>query len=169
MLTTRRIGLSSLMLALLLAASPVAAQDLALAPPSAPVADLGTHPDEGLMIAGGSLFLLSVTLGAVALMPAELGSCVNPGEDSDLPPDHGFASCAQAPMAAIPFAHILGGGFGSIVGGSLLLVAEVIGLFIFIGGAAHHHPNEAAAPQPGDVSFWSPRDADAGLGLTLHL
>lgn len=128
-----------------------------------------THPDEGLMIAGATVFLGAVTAGVAILMPLELSSCVEPGRDSSLPPDHGYAMCSQAPLSAIPFAHLVGGGAASLIAGPILLVAEIIGLFTFIGGAAHHHPDTAPSARTGDVTVGGVAGADIGLSLSLHL
>ncbi|UJR78563.1 hypothetical protein [Sandaracinus amylolyticus] len=148
-------------IAVLLVAPVASAQTsevLALPSPS-------THPDEGLMIAGGTVFLLGVTVGVAVLMPIELAGCVEPSDAGSLPPDHWGATCSQAPLSAIPFAHLMGGGIASIVAGPILLVAEIVGLFTFIGGAAHHHPDEA--PQAGDVRLSGVAGADAGLSVTI--
>lgn len=154
-----------LLLAIVLLALPsrVLAQDTALS--LEVTEDPGTHPDEGLMIAGGTVFLLGALTGLAVLMPLELAGCVEPGTDTDLPPDHGYASCSQAPLAAVPFAHLAAGGISSLIAGPILLVAEVIGLFTFVGGAAHHHPN---APRAGEVRLVGVAGAEAGLGLAVH-
>ena len=153
-------------LALLSLSSRVGAQDTRVAPEAAAV-DLGTHPDEGLMIAGGSLFLLSVTMGVAVLMPIQMSHCYQPGSAfaAGLPPDSGYTTCSQAPYAAIPFAHLVGGGVDSLIGGPILLVAEIVGLFMFIGGAAHHRPNAPAAPS---VTLAGVPGAEAGLAVALH-
>lgn len=164
-------ALVALVLATFLAAPRARAQDLLVEPEPLTLdasASLGTHPDEGLMIAGATVFLLGVTMGVAVLMPIEVGHCVEPGDTASLPGDHGFPMCSQAPLAAIPFAHILGGGMDSIIAGPILLVAEVIGLFTFIGGAAHHHPNGPAAPRAGEITLTGVPGADVGLGLSIR-
>ena len=156
---------SAAALLVLLVAGRTSAQTLEPSPTlSVAPSALGTHPDDGLMIAGGTVFLLGVTVGVAVLMPIEVAGCVEPGDDS-LPPDHWRAMCGQAPLSAIPFAHLIGGGIASIVAGPILLVAEIVGLFTFIGGAAHHHPNEA--PRAGEVQLSGVAGADAGLSMTV--
>lgn len=165
-------SLVALVIALVtLTSLPASAQDAREAPDDTRAdADVGTHPDEGLMIAGGSLFLLSITMGVAVLMPIQLSHCYDPGSAaaSRLPPDSGYASCGQAPLAAVPFAHLIGGGIDSIIGGPILLVAEVVGLFMFIGGAAHHHPNTPASPRAGELTVAGVSGADVGLALAYH-
>ncbi len=158
----RRLAVS---VALVLLASSVASAQTTPTASEVPASrELETHPDEGLMIAGGVVFGAAILAGITILMPVQLGHCYDPNAPSrSLPPDSGYADCGRAPMAAIPFAHLLGGGIDSIIGGPILLVAEIVGLFTFIGGAAHHHPS---APS---VTVAGVPGADVGLALALVL
>jgi hypothetical protein len=123
--------------------------------------EIPTHPDEGLMIAGGVVFGAAVLSGLAILMPIEMSNCIDPGSAHALmlPPDNGYASCSQAPYSGIPFAHVAGGGVDSIIAGPILLVAEIVGLFTFIGGAAHHRPDANT------ITLTGVSGADVGLGV----
>lgn len=114
-----------------------AAQDegplsLALTTPDAP-AEPSTHPDEGLMIAGGVTFLVAYVAALSVSLPEIANYCGG-----------GYPSCDYLGLQLIPFAHPYFGGLG-MFSNPIFIVTELVGALIFAGGAAHHHPDEPIA------------------------
>ncbi len=108
--------------------SPAAAQEAEVALEVGEPAPVATHPDEGLMIAGG------LTMGISYAAGAALGWLFS-----------------GSPLALIPLGHWAGvfGGGSEYAGISLLFaepftVTELVGLIILLAGAFHHHPVEPA-------------------------
>jgi hypothetical protein len=157
----RMLRLSSFGIALWLACSSAhAQQEAAIEIDVGSPVEPGTHPDEGIMIAGATVFLVGYLSAALPILAVHLQYCES-GESF---------TCDSTAWGFVPIVHILAGGWDGIIAGSIGLIIETVGLFMFIGGAAHHHPNERAAPRPGDVAItFAPRGADVGLGLELAL
>lgn len=128
-----------------------------------PPPDPGTHPDEGLMIAGAVTFWAAYLIAPAVILPIEAGNCGDPMVSG------GVYDCDDLGFLFIPFAHLRAGGWASVIGGSILIFPEIIGLFMFIGGAAHHHPNEPTeSPTEGDVDV-SVSASQAHVGLQLDV
>lgn len=129
--------------------------------PPAPTV-VGTHPDEGLMIAGGVTFLAGYLVAALTIASVHPGYCDQHFSGAESPE----VSCTSIAWGFTPIVHILAGGWDGLIAGSVGLFIEFIGLLIFTGGAAHHHPNQPRAP--GTVAFRaSVPGADVGVGMDL--
>lgn len=126
-------------LALAIPSVAVAQAAAPLDPPSASVSlevsDPPTHPDEGLMIAGGVTFLVAYVAALSVNLPEIAAYCGR----TDV---HGYVpSCDSIGLQLIPFAHPRFDGLG-LFSNPIFIVTELIGALIFVGGAAHHHPDE---------------------------
>lgn len=95
-------------------------------------AGYGTHPDEGLMIAGAVTFAASYVIAISIALPEITRYCGTPAVAYD---------CNAIGYQLIPFAHFVPFEGLAMYSGPIWVAAELVGLFMLIGGAAHHHPN----------------------------
>ncbi|MEZ4340314.1 MAG: hypothetical protein R3B82_27135 [Sandaracinaceae bacterium] len=101
-------------------------------------AEPSTHPDEGLMIAGGVTFLVAYAAALAINLPEIAAHCGRPDIHGYTPP------CEYIGLQMIPLAHPRFDGLG-MFSNPIFIITELVGALIFVGGAAHHHPDEPLA------------------------
>lgn len=133
---------------LALAAAPANAQDRE--PPDDGSWQESSHPNWELLATGVSIFTTTYVGASLTIFVAEHDRCY-PG-----------TPCEDAPLAFLPFMHLLGGGAeGGLYLGMAAMVCEAAGLVLaFIGAAMqertirHRRPGEARVSGLGlDVTF----------------
>ncbi|MCB9597263.1 MAG: hypothetical protein H6719_31350 [Sandaracinaceae bacterium] len=133
---------------LALAAAPARAQDAE--PPDDGSWQESSHPHWELLAVGLSVFTTSYVGASLTIFVAEQDRCY-PG-----------TPCEDAPLAFLPFAHLLGGGAeGGLYVGMVAIVCEAAGLVLTLMGAAmqertirHRRPGEVRVSGLGlDVAF----------------